>query len=132
MEAVGLSIDAGIATITFNNPPKGFLTSEMLMTLGQHLDQIEGDDNARAVILTGGMPDVFIRHFAVEEILAMSEALQAQQAKGLPTPRFSRAPLRGVWERLGASGRNRYLDRAGIHFASIWEHLGASARNRYF
>ncbi len=100
MEAVGLSIDAGIATITFNNPPKGFLTSEMLMTLGQHLDQIEGDDNARAVILTGGMPDVFIRHFAVEEILAMSEALQAQQAKGLPTPRFSRAPLRGVWERL--------------------------------
>ena len=100
MAAVALDTDAGIATITFNNPPKGFLTSAMLMELGSFLDEVESDDSVRALILTGGLPGVFIRHFAVEEILGMSDALRDQQARGLPAPRFSRAPLRGVWERL--------------------------------
>lgn len=100
MKNVALAVDAGIATITFNNPPKGFLSSAMLMTLAELLDEIEVDDSVRAVIFTGGLPDVFIRHYAVEEILEMSHGLQEHEAKGLPAPRMSRAPLRGVWERI--------------------------------
>ena len=100
MDTVNLAVEAGIATITFSNPPKGFLTSAMLMALADLLDQVEQDESVRAVIFTGGLPDVFIRHFAVEEILSISQVLQAQQAKGLPAPRMSRTPLRGVWERI--------------------------------
>jgi len=86
MDTVDLAVEAGIATITFTNPPKGFLTSAMLMALADLLDQVEQDESVRVVIFTGGLPDVFIRHFAVEEILGISRVLQEQQAKGLPAP----------------------------------------------
>lgn len=100
MGTVDLAVDAGIATVTFTNPPKGFLTSEMVVQLDSTLETIERDETIRAVIFTGGLPDVFIRHFSVEEIIAMSDALKTQRAKGIPHPRFARTALRRVWERV--------------------------------
>ena len=68
MDTVNLAVEAGIATITFSNPPKGFLTSAMLMALADLLDQVEQDESVRAVIFTGGLPDVFIRHLSLIHI----------------------------------------------------------------
>ncbi len=95
-----LSIDNHIATITFTNPPKGFFTSDMVAQLGAIMDQIEDDPNVRAIIFTGGLPDVFIRHFSVEEIIGMAEALKKRRAAGQPDPRFARTALRRVWEQV--------------------------------
>ena len=78
MGTVELAVDAGIATVTFTNPPKGFLTSEMVVQLGSTLETIESDETIRAVIFTGGLPDVFIRHFSVEEIIVASPMNQYQ------------------------------------------------------
>ena len=94
------SIEGGIATITFTNPPKGFFTTAMVEQLDQILDQIEADESVRAIVFTGGLEDVFIRHFSVEEIIGMAEALRERRKKGLPDPRFARTPLRLVWERI--------------------------------
>ena len=55
MAAVALDTDAGIATITFNNPPKGFLTSAMLMELGSFLDEVESDDLTDALLERNGV-----------------------------------------------------------------------------
>jgi enoyl-CoA hydratase/carnithine racemase len=98
MGNVDCSIDGGIATVTFTNPPKGFLTSAMVVQLGTIMSTLEADDAVRVIIFTGGLPDVFIRHFSVEEIIEMAAALRARGAKNLPAPRFARAPLRMVWE----------------------------------
>jgi len=100
MEAVDLSVEGGIATVTFSNPPKGFMTSDMVVQLDSALESIENDESVRVVIFTGGQPGVFIRHFSIEEIIAMSDELKSQRSKGLPHPRFSRTTLRLVWERI--------------------------------
>jgi enoyl-CoA hydratase/carnithine racemase len=98
MSNVDCKTDGGIATVTFTNPPKGFLTSAMVAELGAIMSALEADDAVRVIVFTGGLPDVFIRHFSVEEIIGMAEALKARRAKGLPDPRFARTPLRMVWE----------------------------------
>ncbi len=100
MNLVDLDVEGGIATVTFCNPPKGFMTSDMVVQLGSVLDVIENDESVCVVIFTGGLPGIFIRHFSIEEILDMSDALKAQRASGLPRPRFSRSALRLVWERI--------------------------------
>ncbi len=100
MGTVDHVIEGGIATVTFTNPPQGFFTGDMVAQLGVTMTALENDPAVRAIIFTGGLPDVFIRHFSVEEIIGMSEALKSRRAEGLPDPRFARTPLRQVWEQV--------------------------------
>jgi len=86
MGNVDCRIDGGIATVTFTNPPLGFLTSAMVIQLAAIMTSLEDDDAVRVIVFTGGLPDVFIRHFSVEEIIDMAGALRARRAKGLPDP----------------------------------------------
>jgi len=103
MGSVDCTIDHGIATVTFTNPPKGFFTSAMVAQTSAILSELEDDDAVRVIVFTGGLPDVFIRHFSVEEIIEMTAALKARRAKGLQDPRFARTPLRMLWENLDNS-----------------------------
>jgi enoyl-CoA hydratase/carnithine racemase len=123
MARVTHTIDGGIATVTFTNPPKGFFTSGMVIELGAIMDGLEEDPSVRAIVFTGGLPDVFIRHFSVEEIIAMAEALKARRGTGLPEPRFARTPLRMVWEKVDNSQKptiaaiNGYCGGGGCELA---------------
>ena len=100
MGKVECSIENGIATVVFSNPPNGFLTADMVEQLGAIFTGLEDNDEARVIIFTGGLEDVFIRHFSVEEIIDMSEDLRERRATGLPDVRFSRSPLRRIWEQI--------------------------------
>lgn len=93
-------IDGHTAIITFTNPPKGFFTTDMVEQLAVHMTDVENDDNVRSIIFTGGLDDVFIRHFSVEEIIGMTAALKDRRARGLPDPRFASTDLRMVWEQV--------------------------------
>ena len=103
MGTVACKITDGIATVTFTNPPKGFLTSDMVAQTSAILNDLENSDEVRVIVFTGGLPDVFIRHFSVEEIIEMTAGLQARRAKGLADPRFARTPLRMLWENIDNS-----------------------------
>ena len=98
MGTVACKITDGIATVTFTNPPKGFFTSDMVAQTRTILADLDNNDEVRVVVFTGGLPDVFIRHFSVEEIIEMTAGLKARRAKGLADPRFARTPLRLLWE----------------------------------
>lgn len=65
MSHVDCEIKGGIGIVTFTNPPKGFLTSDMVADTIPILDDLSNNDEVKAVIFTGGLPDVFIRHFSV-------------------------------------------------------------------
>ena len=67
-----------------------------ILQLDSALESIDNDESVRVVIFTGGLPGVFIRHFSIEEITAMSDELKNHRSKGLPHPRFSRTALRLV------------------------------------
>ena len=100
MGSVDCKIENGIATVTFTNPPKGFFTTDMVEQTSAIVTELENDPEVRVVIFTGGLPDVFIRHFSVEEIIEMTAALKARRASGQPDPRFARTPLRMLWENI--------------------------------
>ena len=72
--------------------------SDMVARLGTIMENLGNDPGTHVIIFTGGLPDVFIRHFSVEEIIGIADALRARRASGLPDPRFARTPLRQVWE----------------------------------
>lgn len=100
MGTVDCNIKGGIATVTFTNPPKGFFTSDMVAQTRDIVANLENDEQVRVIVFTGGLPDVFIRHFSVEEIIEMTAALRARRARGQADPRFARTPLRLLWEEI--------------------------------
>jgi enoyl-CoA hydratase/carnithine racemase len=59
----------------FTNRPHGYADDQTVAALSDFLDEVEGDENVRAVILTGNEPDVFIRHFDVSILLERGRAL---------------------------------------------------------
>lgn len=61
-----------IAIVTFNNPPRGYMNAAQVAELGEVVDRLADDNAVRAVIFTGGVPGVFIRHYDVAEIVAVS------------------------------------------------------------
>jgi len=68
-----MSDDGPVAIITFENPPMGYLNLEMVKELDRIVAAYESDDTVRAIVFTGGLPNVFIRHYDVAEIVAAGE-----------------------------------------------------------
>ena len=66
-----------VAVVTFDNPPRGYLTGAQAGELDRVVDALAADDAVRVIVFTGGVPGVFIRHFAVDEILVMMDAARA-------------------------------------------------------
>lgn len=77
MSAVSHTLDDGVMTVTFTNPPHGFLTGPMAEALHALLPTMAADD-VRVVMLEGGVPGAFIRHYAVDELTTLSDALRAK------------------------------------------------------
>ena len=65
MTQITVDHDGAVMIGTIANPPHGFMDEETERELAGLLDRAEADDRVRAVVLTGGLPDVFIRHYDV-------------------------------------------------------------------
>jgi len=72
-----MSDDGPVAIITFENPPMGYMNMEMVKELDRIVAAYEQDDNVRALVFTGGLPNVFIRHYDVEEIVAAGDFVKS-------------------------------------------------------
>ena len=77
MTAVSHTLEDGIFTVTFANPPEGFFIGPMAEDLLALLPAMAAEA-VRVVILQGGVPGVFIRHYSVAELAALSDALRAK------------------------------------------------------
>src|SRR5712692_5407421 len=71
------SVADGIAVITLGSAKRIYFDEEMGDTLTEALDQFAGDANVRVVVVTGGAPGYFIRHFAVAALIRLAESLRA-------------------------------------------------------
>ncbi|MDP6829696.1 MAG: enoyl-CoA hydratase/isomerase family protein [Alphaproteobacteria bacterium] len=80
MAQITIENDGAVAVVRFTNPPDGFMNNATVPEITAMLDQVEADDDVRAVVLTGGLPDVFIRHFSVVEL---EERARSQRAEGI-------------------------------------------------
>jgi enoyl-CoA hydratase len=68
---------------TMSNPPMNYMTAAMSGELLELVARAEGDENVRAIILTGGIEGKFITHYSVDE-LAEGAADPAECARTFP------------------------------------------------
>ena len=58
----------GAAIITYANPPRGTMTAGGSVEMFTATEAAIGDPDVRCIIFTGGLPDIFIRHYDVGEL----------------------------------------------------------------
>ena len=67
----------GIALITLGSAKRIYFDAEMGDALTQALEEFAGDPNIRVVIVTGGAPGYFNRHFSIPALIEFAEAVRA-------------------------------------------------------
>jgi hypothetical protein len=67
----------GVAAITLGSARRIYFDEEMGDALTEALDGFAGDADVRVVVVTGGAPGYFIRHFSVAALIRLAESLRA-------------------------------------------------------
>ena len=76
----------GIAVITLGNAKRIFFDAEMGDDLTEALDRFAGDPSIRVVVVTGGAPGYFIRHFDIPRLSGSQSPCALPVANGQRTP----------------------------------------------
>jgi len=71
------SVTDGIAVVRLGNARRIYFDDEMGEALTEALEGFAGDPNVRVVVMTGGAPGYFIRHFSITSLLRLAESLRA-------------------------------------------------------
>jgi enoyl-CoA hydratase len=67
----------GIAVISLGRAKRIYFDGKMGDALTENLQEFAGDPNIRVVIVTGGAPGYFNRHFSIPALIEFSEAVRA-------------------------------------------------------
>lgn len=86
MGLVQVKRHGGAAVMTYANPPFGTMTAAGAQEMLEAFRPLAADPSVRAVIVTGGLPDIFIRHYDVGELSAASDAIEGAPASPPPEP----------------------------------------------
>ena len=76
-DALATKVIEGIAVITLGSAKRIYFDAEMGNGLTQALDEFACDPNIRVVIVTGGAPGYFNRHFSIPVLIEIAESLRA-------------------------------------------------------
>ena len=68
-----------VAIVRFFNPPLGYISNRGASLVAAAIGAALDDDEVRAIVLTGGADDVFIRHADVAQISRAARALEDSQ-----------------------------------------------------
>ena len=112
-EQIKVTREGAVETIAFANPPKNFITRQMLKELYDELLRARRDASVRALVLTGGIKDSFLTHYDVTELI--------EYARLVPKPpaRLNDLAARVMAWFLAQAHRHPFLDRLLIRmFAS--------------
>src|SRR6202022_4397198 len=77
VEILTTRVADGMAAITMDSARRIYFDEEMGDALTEALDGFAGDANVRVVVVTGGAPGYFIRHFYVAALIRLAESLRA-------------------------------------------------------
>src|SRR5579864_93349 len=67
----------GIAVVTLGSANRIYFDEEMGDAVTAALDGFAGDANVRVVVVTGGAPGYFIRHYSIAVLIRLAESLRA-------------------------------------------------------
>ena len=80
MSLVTQTRHGGALLVRYANPPIGTMTAAGATEMLAVMESAVADASVRSIIITGGMPDIFIRHYDVGELSAASDALASAPA----------------------------------------------------
>ncbi|MCI3134217.1 enoyl-CoA hydratase/isomerase family protein [Phenylobacterium aquaticum] len=69
-----------VRLVTYANPPFGTMTAQGSVEMLAALREAADDPAVRAVVITGGVPGIFVRHYDVGELSVMSDGLAGAPA----------------------------------------------------
>lgn len=75
MSLVEVRRQGAASVIAYGAPPFGTLTAEGVRQMHAAVQAAASDSDVRALIITGSLPGIFIRHYDVTELSDMAEAL---------------------------------------------------------
>src|SRR5712675_2766833 len=81
----------GIALITLGSPKRIYFDAEMGDALTEALERFAGDANVRVVVVTGGAPGYFNRHFHIPPLIDIAESLRAPGRQWPDNPTYTLA-----------------------------------------
>ena len=76
-DVLATSVDNGIAVATLGSAKRIYFDEEMGDALTAVLEGFAGDPGVRVVVVTGGAPGYFIRHFSISSLLRLAESIRA-------------------------------------------------------
>jgi enoyl-CoA hydratase len=76
-DVLSTNVADGIAVIRLGSVRRIHFDEEMGDALTEALDGFAGDANIRVVVVTGGAPGYFIRHYTVAALISLAESLRA-------------------------------------------------------
>ena len=76
-DVLSTKVTEGIAVITLGSAKRMYFDAEMGDALTESLQEFAGDPKVRVVIVTGGTPGYFNRHFSIPALIGFAEAVRA-------------------------------------------------------
>jgi enoyl-CoA hydratase len=73
LDTLTVEQDDRVLTVRFCDPPHNFMTARMQKDLDTLTAAVDDDDSVGAVVLTGGVPNRYVTHFDIAEILAATQ-----------------------------------------------------------
>jgi enoyl-CoA hydratase len=92
MSLVSTERRGAAAVVTYANPPIGTMTAAGAAEMLAAMTALADDPAVRAIVITGGMPDIFIRHYDVGELSAASDRLAEPTPAAPPPPAEAQRP----------------------------------------
>jgi enoyl-CoA hydratase len=86
MSFVSIERRGGAAVVTYANPPYGTMTAAGAQEMLEKMRPLAEDAQIRSIVITGGVPGIFIRHYDVGELSAASDAAKDAPAPPPPPP----------------------------------------------
>jgi enoyl-CoA hydratase/carnithine racemase len=90
-----------VALCGFDNPPHGYMDHGTVQELDAFTAACAADAELRAIVFFGVVPGVFIQHYSVHELAALSRQLREQRVSVDPAKVVPERQLDGVFARLG-------------------------------
>jgi len=77
-DVLSTHIDGGVAVITLGSARRIYFDPEMSDALFEAMTALASDASVRAIVVTGGAPGYFVRHYSVAALVALGERLKGQ------------------------------------------------------
>jgi enoyl-CoA hydratase len=76
LEVLSTRVESGVAVVTLGSPSRIFFDPEMSDALLEAMTGLAADEAVRAIVVTGGAPGYFVRHYSVAALVTIGEKLK--------------------------------------------------------